>query len=291
MAKTKQPERRQARLSREQMKAALPKIKRRIPEVEALLPEKITDLGDVRINALESKLDTFVADVFGADTVEYERYVGDFKHISAGIWYSDKPAEEIADDYRKGLETVKAQLEAIQSGFEEELGDNNDDQQIAPVQTPIQAKVITNKVFIVHGHDDGLKETIARFLMKLSLEPVILHEQANEGKTLIEKFEKHSESAAYAIVLLTPDDIGGPAKGGDNSPQQKRARQNVILELGYFFAALKRKNVCALYMEGVELPSDINGLLYILLDARERWKYDLAREMKAAGLNIDMNNI
>jgi hypothetical protein len=89
------------------------------------------------------------------------------------------------------------------------------------------SKILNQKVFLVHGHDDGTKETVARFLSKIGLEPVILHEQPNKGRTIIEKFQDYSD-VSYAIVLLTPDDIGAAFKKKETlSP---RARQNVVFE-------------------------------------------------------------
>jgi predicted nucleotide-binding protein len=102
------------------------------------------------------------------------------------------------------------------------------------------------EVFLVHGHDEATREKVARFLERLHLEPIILHEQPNRGRTVIEKFEDHSK-VCYAIVLLTPDDVGGPWKSNDRLP---RARQNVILEHGYFVGLLGRRHVCALTAEG-----------------------------------------
>lgn len=98
-----------------------------------------------------------------------------------------------------------------------------------------------NKVFVVHGHDEGARESTSRFLERLGLTPVILHEQASEGRTLIEKLE-HYGDVDFAVVLLTADDVGGKS-AAELSP---RARQNVIWELGYFVARLGRSNVCAL---------------------------------------------
>ncbi|PZF71124.1 TIR domain-containing protein [Taibaiella soli] len=145
----------------------------------------------------------------------------------------------------------------------------------------------SNKVFIVHGHNNEIKVNVARFIEKLGLEAIILHEQANAGKTVIEKFEEHTD-VAFAIVLLTNDDFG-KAKKAENL--NERARQNVILELGYFIGKLTRKRVCPLYTSGVELPSDLLGLLYIELDSQESWKFQLMKELKAAGLNIDANKM
>lgn len=145
----------------------------------------------------------------------------------------------------------------------------------------------SNNVFIVHGHNNEIKVNVARTLEKLGLNPIILHEQANAGKTIIEKFEKHSD-VGFAIILMTDDDFG-KAKNEDNL--NPRSRQNVILEMGYFIGRLGRERVCPLYTKGVELPSDLYGLLYTEIDTSEHWKIKMAKELKAAGYDIDVNKI
>jgi predicted nucleotide-binding protein len=114
------------------------------------------------------------------------------------------------------------------------------------------------------------------------LEVVILHEKASKGRTLIEKFEAHSDVAfAFAVVLLTPDDLGMLASGR-RKKLAPRARQNVILELGYFVGKLTRERVCALCVNGVERPSDYDGVVYVPLDDGGGWRFELAKELKAA---------
>lgn len=147
------------------------------------------------------------------------------------------------------------------------------------------------KVFIVHGHDDGAKNTVARFLERsFDLDAVILHEQINQSKTIIEKFEHHAAQADFAIVLLTPDDLGeAKAKILKVTDLQPRARQNVIFELGYFFAKLGRNSVIALVKGEIKNPADIDGVVYIPLDESDAWQLPVARELKSAGFDIDLN--
>lgn len=150
-------------------------------------------------------------------------------------------------------------------------------------------KELSRRVFVVHGRDDKLKIEVARLLEQLDLEPIILHEQTNQGRTIIEKFEDHSD-VGFAIALLTPDDVGGLS--GTQTPDLKpRARQNVILELGYFVGKLSRKKVCALYKAPTEVPSDFAGVVYTPVDDHGGWRYQLAKELKAAGYAIDLNKI
>jgi hypothetical protein len=144
------------------------------------------------------------------------------------------------------------------------------------------------EVFVVHGHDHGRMQALARFLERVGLNPVILHERASRGATIVEKLEKHTD-VAFAVVLLTPDDVGSIAT--DQKNLRPRARQNVVLELGYFMGRLGRKRTCALVVEGVEIPSDYSGVVYIPIDSSDAWKFLLARELRAAGLPIDMNKI
>lgn len=143
----------------------------------------------------------------------------------------------------------------------------------------------SREIFVVHGHDDGVKNTVARFLDRLKLTPIILHERPNKGRTLIEKFEDYA-NVSFAIVIMTADDEG---KANTEETFSPRARQNVVFEQGFFFGRLGRGRVCALYAEGVDPPSDISGIVYIPLDRGEAWKNKLATELRAAGLEIDMN--
>lgn len=152
-----------------------------------------------------------------------------------------------------------------------------------------EAKRTQHQVFIVHGHDNEMKAEVARFVDRLGLEAVILHEQPNLGRTIIEKLERYA-TPAYVCVLLSPDDMGY-SKSAGSTEARPRARQNVILELGMFIGKLGRERVAVLYKGGVELPSDVHGLVYMPYHGIDSVKGALAREMKAVGLNIDMTKI
>ncbi len=153
---------------------------------------------------------------------------------------------------------------------------------------PAMESTPSRKVFVVHGRNNELKETVARYLNQLDLTPIILHEQASAGRTIIEKFEENSDSC-FAVILLTPDDVGCLAPEKTLDSLNKRARQNVIFEWGFFVAKLGRRRACALVAEGVEIPSDMGGIVYVPLDQYGAWKMLLARELKAGGVEIDLN--
>jgi len=151
---------------------------------------------------------------------------------------------------------------------------------------------LSNKVFVVHGHDQLLKTDVEQFIHQMGLEPIVLHRQSDKGRTLIEKFEQHSD-VGYAFILLTPDDIAY-AIDQDTLPdssrkKEKRARQNVIFEFGYFVGKLGRERVCCLYKEGVILPSDLDGLVYKKIDVSvESQGMSIIKELKAAGYKIQI---
>jgi predicted nucleotide-binding protein len=138
------------------------------------------------------------------------------------------------------------------------------------------------EVFVVHGQDTSAREEVARFLDRAGLKPIILHEQASNGRTVIEKLEHYSD-VGFAVVLLTPDDFGGIA-GGQPKP---RARQNVIAELFYFIGRLGHNRVCALKKGELEIPSDVGGVVYVPMDNAGAWKQSLLRELEKAGYPLD----
>ncbi len=148
----------------------------------------------------------------------------------------------------------------------------------------------TDKVFIVHGRDNAAKDAVARVMEQLDIDAVILSEQPSGGRTIIEKFEGEAD-VGFAIVLLTPDDVGG-LQDSDVQPNP-RPRQNVVFEMGFFVGKLGRDRVCALKSDGVEMeiPSDYAGVVYIPFGEDRDWHLPLARELRSAGFNVDVNKL
>ena len=180
-------------------------------------------------------------------------------------------------DVNKRIDRLKGILEQLDI-IPEPLADSLDS------SSPKSTLENNNAVFIVHGQDKGVKYEVARFVDKLGLEAIILDEKPGIGRTIIEKFEDYASKVGFAIVLLTPDDVGAPKdRQHDLKP---RARQNVIFEIGYFFKGLGRGRVCAMSTEDVEIPSDLNGVSYVRLDSNGGWKLELIREMKEIKLPI-----
>jgi predicted nucleotide-binding protein len=157
-------------------------------------------------------------------------------------------------------------------------------------EEPTRAPAKTKKIFVVHGHNEIAKTNLEVFLNEIGLEPVVLHRKADEGLTIIEKFEKHSD-VGYAFILLTPDEIAYIKSDEDKSDNERkkefRARPNVIFEFGYFVGKLGRSRVCCLYTGNVSLPSDVNGMIYKKFTSSiEEAGYSIIKDLKAAGYEI-----
>ena len=211
---------------------------------------------------------------------------GDFQaiHYYPSVYYDGTTDSHIKAVYEEGLRSAEAVFKAMIEWIEEYWEEDGNSQDSTNATNNIAQNL--NKVFVIHGQDESAREAVARFLEKLKLEPVILHELPNKGRTIIEKFEDYAD-VKFAVVLLTPDDAGKPA--GNGNGLEARARQNVIFELGFFIGKLGRERVCALLKDGVEIPSDYDGVVYIKLDTAGGWKMKVIQELKAASFDVDAN--
>jgi len=144
----------------------------------------------------------------------------------------------------------------------------------------------TGKVLIIHGQDEEKKATVASFLTKLGLEPVIPHEEPSPGMDLMEKIVR-SPNVTFAIILLTADDYGYPK--GRPEESKPRPKQDVIFELGFLIGRIGPNLVCALCEEGLDLPPEYKGNVFIPYDPGGLWKLLIARAMKMANVDLDMN--
>lgn len=189
--------------------------------------------------------------------------------------------QEISD--RKEFELEKNRLKNLIETIIDELnlfGHNS-------VSDPIE---LSNRIFVVHGHNEAMKQAVARSVEKLGLEPIILHEQPNKGRTIIEKFEFYSD-VGFAIILLSGDDKGY-VKSEIPKKARLRARQNVIFEMGFFIGKLGRERVLLLLENDVEHPSDIDGVVYTPYDGDDgSWRGKLIQELKAHRYDVDANKL
>jgi len=235
---------------------------------EGLAPDRIDDLRQevlawdksVKHLAAQASMEDMLSELSFAPIVLYPSTPEDWK--SALI---------------NGLKSRLAELDHIINLARELLRVDETEGNFGP-KTPLNP----TRVFLVHGQDEGAREKVARFLEKVGLEVVILHEQPNVGKTLIEKLEDNTD-VGYAVVLLTADDEGR-AQGDEEL--RPRARQNVVFEAGYLMGRLGRDRVALLYNPDVELPSDMHGLVYIPLDETGAWEKALFKELRMSGMSV-----
>ena len=226
------------------------------------------------------KVQSALRRLFGDDCTQLQ----DFNALRYGpiIFSAGTPESVFRDSFMSGMQSAMAIIRSAIQEYED-YDIQPDAMHSAPQNSA--ANESTRKLFVVHGHDNEMKESVARFLERIDFEPIILHEQASSGDTIIEKFERHAD-VSYAVVLLSPDDIGAVKTKADSL--QPRARQNVILELGYFVGRLGRSHVCPFVRGPLEVPSDIHGVIYTPFDG-EDWKLHLVRELKHLGFDIDAN--
>ncbi|WP_156750477.1 nucleotide-binding protein [Mycobacterium sp. 852013-50091_SCH5140682] len=200
---------------------------------------------------------------------------------SLSVYSTGTPQSAFDEARRRGIKRGIGYLRAAIAEVEMQ----DEDAPETPFEVAVSEPGDKTAIFIVHGRNSERKETVARFVRNLTgIEPIILHEQVSGGSTILEKLEKYAATAGFAIVLATGDDLGRAATDTADRP---RARQNVVFEMGYFFALLGRDRVVMLYDADVETPSDLDGLVYVEVDARGAWKIDLTREIEAAGLKVD----
>jgi predicted nucleotide-binding protein len=260
---------------------AVGKLRRRLDDTNGLDPQQIR-FDDAKVENVERNIRETVREIFGTNSPEFNDH-GNHTIWHGGYNYLDTESQ-LQAKFAAGIPQTITMLEGLISRLEEKRDDlplNNTDNGSAA-----KHKFGSRRVFVVHGHDEAAKEAVARFLAKLHLEPVILHEQPNQGRTIIEKFEENA-AVDFAVILLTPDDSGHPSGSPEHS--KSRARQNVVFELGYFVGRLGRTRVCALHKGSIEIPSDYGGVVYVPMDDAQGWHLLLAREIKAAGIEVDLN--
>jgi predicted nucleotide-binding protein len=293
--RTAPPEPQPEKLTVEQMRLGISRLQRRIADLEAFDPQVIQKRWGPEVKTLETAIEETLAAVLGHNTVQYNRYkaAADLDNgpvimrpdFGGGGDYDDR--HEAQQYVTEGKEASIQLLRQAIRGLQEEIADQGEaPNAIEAIAAAAGTALDVSKIFVVHGHDEGAREAIARFIQTLGFQPIILHERANEGRTVIEKVEAHG-NVGFAVVLLTPDDEGC-VKGGTPG---LRARQNVVLELGYFIGRLGRNRVCALKRGELEIPSDFGGVVYEPFDASGGWKLALGRELRAAGFEIDWNKV
>jgi len=202
--------------------------------------------------------------------------------IYSGYDISSQIQRDHQNAFRRQMEQAKGIIQSAVDALTERVSEATDN------ALPSAGSFDPKKVFIVHGHNESFKQNVARTIKAIGLTPIILAEQPDKGRTVIEKFENEGNDVGFAVVLLTADDKGRKNKA---RTMQSRARQNVVFEMGYFMALLGRGRVMLLLQEGVEEPSDLKGIVYTKLDRDDAWKYRLVKELREQGYNISSDSL
>lgn len=251
-----------------------------------VLDKQITDANNgypSDFEAWRTATEVALRTVMGANSPLLKQFRG-IKY-SPSIWYSGMDTS----GYRpRGVKNGVAILEGAKSELRlrEELEEVVDSKE-TPEEKAAAAE--QGRVFIVHGHDEARKHELFRVLHDITgTKPIILHEQASGGRSIIEKLEAYAATASFAVALLTADDLGRVKGSQQDAP---RARQNVVFEAGYFAGRLTRARVVLLHDEEVELPGDLDGIVYVPLDTGGAWKMKLAHEMTNAGITVDWRGL
>ena len=224
---------------------------------------------------------------FGADS-QYSTTIRAFpwKETGSGIYnaynYQSERERDHQNAFRRQMEQAKGIIQSAVDALTELVSESNEDSSL--LVPPFDPR----KVFIVHGHNESVKQSVVRTLESIGLTPIILAEQPDKGRTVIEKFENEGNDVGFAVVLLTADDKGRKNKA---RTMQSRARQNVVFEMGYFMAQLGRERVMLLLQEGVEEPSDLKGIVYTKLDKDGAWKYRLVKELREQGYDVSSDSL
>lgn len=255
------------------------KLEKIVNEIEDLMKAGVTSESPEFV-AWKAKTEIFLINVYGEKSYEHKKFDNIIFYLTV-ITGSTTKSDEVRA-CRSGLIEAGAILGTFLDIMKEAIEDETEE--TFPALDSVGGTGTFSKVFIVHGHDGKLKSDLARLIEKQNIEAIILSEQENRGATVIEKIEEYSNVDA-AICLFTSDDLG---KEKNDIDLNYRARQNVVFETGYFMAKLKRENVILLAESGVELPSDLQGVMYTNTD---EWTFKVLRELRAIGYNIDMNKL
>lgn len=250
------------------------RITKMINEIDQLILNKC-DSSDTFFQAWKNEAELFIVRKYGQNSLEYKKFgrISFYQLDFSGMYGYDAGINQV-EECKKGLLIAKAMLKTFLEDVE------GCDRRALSKETPNGFK----KVFIVHGHDGKLKEEVARIVEKQNIEAIILSEKANQGRTIIEKFENYSDVGG-AICLFTADDVG---REKNDSLTKSRARQNVVFETGYFMGKLGRDHIVLLADGDVEMPSDLSGVVYTNTN---NWQFDLLKELKAMGYAVDMNKL
>ena len=253
---------------------------RLLEEVVVAYSTRGYEFGQNRFDALKRKTREILDNYLPGESVRFDQSLVSYSFSMASRWEDTGQwfLRNSGGKYAAYIDSLIMDIEGNEYALPENKQEKNEEETTSPSPK-------NNRIFIVHGHGEAAKERTARFISKLQLEPIILHEQASKGKTIIEKLE-HYTDVGFALVLYTEDDLGNTSRDAEKGTLNPRARQNVVFEHGLLIGLLGRERVMPIVDGNVELPGDISGVVYI---SDKDWQLTVAKELKSAGYDIDLN--
>jgi predicted nucleotide-binding protein len=266
------------------LEKGIERLEERVTELKAFDLKTVSTTRSAQLARLSAAIDDTLERCFGQGTSAYERLKAAI-HLQPQLFRSSDRSYY----YQYSQKCIERSLELLNEA-QRTLGEDLADAALNPPSQfesmPPPPSLLSRRIFVVHGHDGEARKMVTLFLEKQRLEPIILSEQSSQGGTVIEKIEANRD-VGFAVVLMTPDDVGRSNKEQDLRP---RARQNVVLELGYFMAHLSRKNICLLKWGELEMPSDLGGMVWVPMDGND-WKRTLAQELEEIGYPINWKTV
>jgi predicted nucleotide-binding protein len=275
------------KLSLEQMTLGITRLRRRIVDLEAYDPLTVKLPSTEDIVELENEISKSLVLAFGSETPKHHQYpsAAQLRERTSEIRYEPALRKKLTENRARSISLLNRAVKWLEDEVNDAQSSLSYTASTTPIGPGLPMRRDLDKVFIVHGHDGAAKAEVARFIEGLDFKAIILHERRSMGRPLISKFCEEAAEADFAVVLMTPDDLGRAVR---ETEMKSRARQNVVFELGFFVGKLGAARVVGMVKGDIEIPSDYLGVVYISLD-EEDWQVRLGRELEAAGFTIDWN--
>jgi predicted nucleotide-binding protein len=276
--------------SADELRAKIGELQTRIEDLRVFDVKTVQERYDKRVKVLSDEINGAIADIYGQNTPKYwQNAIASLDNLPTVIGGARYPIDKVREVYQMGIDEAITKLAAVVENLEGKL--NNLEGRPAADGQPGGPDGVSGhrRVFVIHGRDDMVKETVTSFLAKLDMEPVVLHERSNEGPIVLDEFPV-KDSDDFAVFTLTSDDINPSSV--ERKENTTVVPQNSMFDLGFFLGSLGRKRVVVLRKgngaSGAS-PFDYYGIRTIALDDGALWELLLARDMKRAGLSVDMN--
>jgi predicted nucleotide-binding protein len=272
-----------------QLQVYIAQLQGHIEDLRGFDVKTVQERYDKRIKVLSDEINGTIAAIYGQNTPKYwQNAIASLDNLPTVIGGARYPIDKVREVYQMGIDEAATKLDALVEKLDSNVQALEGQQPADKNPSPAEAPSGGGRVFVVHGRDDGVKETVTRFLDKMDLKPVLFHDRQQEGETALDRLgDQEKGPHAFAVFALTTEDLAGsnPSRQGEVSAPSR----SMLFDLGFFLGSLGRERVIALRSGNGPSPLDYYGVRTLPLDDGALWELLLARDMKRAGLNVDMN--